>query len=111
MPTDPAAGDKVFITCGVEVGKPLSAEVKEYDDTYTWGSTSATATDNHGWTKNYNLKNYNLVETINGKSKQNCATIIPLDPEEVDYVLSGLTFDSEFTVYVATTKTDPPVVV
>jgi len=106
------AATKVFLTCGVEVGNPLSAEVNEYDSTYTFGNPSAsTPTDLDGWTKNFNLKNYNLVETINGKSRQNCAAMVPLDPEYVDSTLSGLTFNAEFTASFATTKADTLVTV
>ena len=104
--------DTVFLTCGVEVGNPLSAEVKEYDDTYTFGDpASSTPTDYDGWTKNFNLKNYNLVETINGKSRQNCAAMVPLDPEYVDSVLSGVTFNANFMTSVAQTKSDALVTV
>lgn len=101
-----SAADIRYITCGVEVGNPLSAEVKEYGNTYSFGGNANVATDDDGWKKNFNLKNYNLVETINGKSRQNCAAMIDLDAEYVDSTLAGLTFTAQFAASWSPSKND-----
>jgi hypothetical protein len=84
-------------TCEIKLGDELSAEVKEYDSNFSFDRSSATqrlsvanagkVSDTEGYHRNYDQSMYELVETMGGKSRQNCAAITEMSPETAQAVI------------------------
>lgn len=85
------------ITCEVQLGHGLTAEVKEYDKNFSFNKGTATKrlsaanagalSDTDGYHRNYDPELYALAVTQGGQSRQSCAAITEIPPEDADTIV------------------------
>ena len=83
------------ITCAVEFGNSDAVVVNEYDDSFTSVDSGAgfTIEDQNSsslnaessWSRAWDIEQYLLVPSINGKARQTCVAQVELPPEEAAF--------------------------
>lgn len=98
---DDVADSDVTVTCEIKLGDVQSATVKEFNKDFAFDKATATKrlttenaanlSEDNGYKRNYDPKLYNLMDSIGGKMRQNCAAITEISPEDAQ-ALNGKSF-------------------
>lgn len=120
-PTD-GSFDDATIMCAVQIGNPDEVVIREFNASFdssdiNSGETilnyqAANENTDSDWSRDYSYEKYDLVESLNGKSRQSCVVIVEVDPMSSDYffgkdyelTVSGKVYDSWDAADFATPK-------